>query len=107
MKVSCISLKHSGEIKAKLESHGQDSEVYKPEDILVQPTPPFLLGLSFPTQTATDLKHQNLFHLNIHMQSMLPKYTLKGNYSIEFPGLKNSYYRTTPEKQLPRVQILI
>lgn len=106
MKVSCISLKHLGRIKTKLESHGQDSEVYKPEDILVHSTPPFLLGLSFPTQTATDLKHQNLFHLNTDTQNIYQN-TLKGNYSIEFSGLKNSYYRATPDKQLPRVQILI
>lgn len=66
MKVGCIYLKHLGEVKTKLETYRQDSEVYKPEDVLVHHTLPFLLGLSFPTQTATDLKHQNLFHLNTH-----------------------------------------
>lgn len=64
MKVGCISLKHHREVKTKLETYGQDSE--KPEDVLVHHTLPFLLGLSFPTQTVTDLKHQNLFHLNTH-----------------------------------------
>lgn len=73
MKVGCISLKHAGEIKTKLESHGKGIKIYKPEDILVHLTPFFLLGLSFPTQTATDLKHQNLFLLNT-LQNILPKY---------------------------------
>lgn len=44
MKVGCISLKTSRRRKkTKTESHGQDSEVHKPEDILVHPAPPFLL----------------------------------------------------------------